>query len=183
MSSHSICVFAGARPGSDPLFTETAQSLGTALAREGWTLVYGAGDRGLMGSTASAADAAGGKVLGFIPTHLRDIEAGSTFFGTAVTTNTMHDRKKLMFVNSDAVVALPGGAGTLDELIEVLTWRQLGLHSRPLIVLNAGGYWDPLLALVDHVIATGFAGDDLREALTVTTTVEETMDSLRKTLG
>ena len=110
-----------------------------------------------MGEAARAAQAAGGSITGVIPQHLVDAEIGKTDLDEYLITETMHERKMMMFERSDAVVALPGGPGTLDELIEVLTWRQLGLHYRPIVILNAEGYWDPLLALLRHTIAHGFA--------------------------
>ncbi len=153
----SICVFCGSRAGSDPVYEAAAAALGIALANAGLRLVYGAGDIGLMGAVARAAQGAGGATFGVIPEHLRAREVGKRDLSTFVVTETMHERKKVMFMNADAIVALPGGPGTLDELFEVLTWRQLGLHDKPVFLLNVGGYWDPLLALLDHVVTQGFA--------------------------
>jgi uncharacterized protein (TIGR00730 family) len=129
--------------------------------------VYGAGDVGLMGVVARSAMGAGAKAVGVMPKHLLDLEVGYRDLTALIVTDTMHERKKIMFANADAVIAMPGGAGTLDELFEVLTWRQLGLHDKPLILMNVGGYWDPLLALLDHVIARKFAGPELRDWLRV----------------
>jgi len=134
-----------------------AERLGTGLALAGVRLVYGAGDVGLMGAVARAAQTAGGDTFGVIPKHLVEWEVGKTDLTTYVVTETMHERKKVMFMNCDAVVVLPGGAGSLDELFEVLTWRQLGLHEKPVFLVNTKGYWDPLLALLDHVVSSGFA--------------------------
>ncbi len=158
----SVCVFCGARPGADPAHTAMARSVGAMLARRGWRLVFGAGDLGLMGETARAARAAGGATFGVIPRHLMQAEAARGDLSTLVITETMHERKKVMFANSDAIVVLPGGAGTLDEFFEVLTWRQLGLHARPILLVDSAGYWAPLAGLVDHVIAQGFADPSLR---------------------
>ena len=158
----SICVFCGSRSGSDPAFMQNAQSLGAGLATRKWRLVYGAGDVGLMGGVARAAQEAGGETFGVIPQHLVDWEVGKTDLTSYVVTETMHERKKVMFMNCDAVVLMPGGAGSLDELFEVLTWRQLGLHDKPVILVNTASYWDPLLSLIDHVIGEGFADADLR---------------------
>lgn len=163
----SVCLFCGSRPGSDPAFIAEANALGRALAARGHRLVYGAGDRGLMGEAARAAQAAGGRVMGVIPQHLVELEVGKSDLEEYVVTETMHQRKMLMFERSDAVVTLPGGPGTLDELIEVLTWRQLGLHKRPLVVVNTNGYWEPLLGLLDHLIAHGFADQAVRDFLAV----------------
>ena len=163
----SVCLFCGSRPGDDPAFAADAERLGRVLAARGHRLVYGAGDSGLMGMTARSAQDAGGKVTGVIPQHLVDAEVAKTDLDEYVVTENMHQRKMLMFEKSDAVVALPGGPGTLDELIEVLTWRQLGLHKKPVIVLNTERYWDPLLALLDHVIDHGFADRSFLEYLDV----------------
>jgi uncharacterized protein (TIGR00730 family) len=156
-SARSVCVFCGSRRGSDPAHTAAAAELGGALAAAGLRLVYGAGDVGLMGAVARAAATAGGRTLGVIPAHLVPREARGRPPADAVVTETMHERKKVMFMNADAIVALPGGPGTLDELFEVLTWRQLGLHRKPVLLLNVNGYWDPLLALLARVVDAGFA--------------------------
>lgn len=162
----SVCVFCGSRPGDDPDFTTAAEALGAGIAAQGWRLVYGAGDVGLMGSVARAAQAAGGDTFGVIPAHLVAWEVGKTDLTRYIVTETMHERKKVMFMNCDAVVLLPGGAGSLDELFEVLTWRQLGLHEKPVYVLNTNGYWDPLKQLMNHVADRGFADHSILEYLT-----------------
>ena len=156
--SKSVCVFCGSRAGADPAHAVAARDLGHGLVEAGMRLVYGAGDIGLMGAIAAAAAEAGGARLGVVPQHLIAREALRRDRTTLVVTETMHERKKVMFMNADAIVALPGGPGTLDELFEVLTWRQLGLHAKPVYLLNTAGYWDPLLALLAHVVAQGFAG-------------------------
>ncbi len=158
----SVCVFCGSRAGANPGYETAAHDVGHLIATRGWRLVYGAGDIGLMGAVARAAKAAGGETLGVIPVHLMDRETASRDASRLVVTETMHERKKVMFMNSDAIVVLPGGAGSLDEFFEVLTWRQIGLHEKPLLLLNTEGYWDKLLELVDHIIAQGFADDSLR---------------------
>ncbi|WP_371036310.1 TIGR00730 family Rossman fold protein [Rhodosalinus sp. FB01] len=158
----SVCVYCGSRNGADPRYAEEATALGHALATRGWRLVYGAGDVGLMGAVALAAKAAGGLTLGVIPQHLVAREALSGPAPNHVVTENMHERKKVMFMNSDAVVVLPGGAGSLDEFFEVPTWAQLGLHAKPIFLLDVAGYWQPLLALIDHVIDQGFADPSLR---------------------
>ena len=167
MLRKSVCVYCGSRPGHDPAFAEEAEMLGAGLAATGRRLVYGAGDVGLMGIVARAAQKAGGETFGVIPQHLVDWEVGKTDLTAYVVTETMHERKKVMFMNCDAVVVLPGGAGSLDELFEVLTWRQLGLHEKPVIVVNINGYWDPLVVLMQHVVDEGFAGENLLEFMTV----------------
>lgn len=181
MNAFSVCVYCGSRHGSRPAYAEAAEALGRGLATRGWRLVYGAGDVGLMGTVARAAQAAGGDTFGVIPTHLLEREVGKTDLTRHVVTETMHERKKVMFMNSDAVVVLPGGAGSLDELFEVLTWRQLGLHSKPILLLSTLAYWDPLLALVDHVIDHGFADASLRDFLTVAETPEAALELLAET--
>lgn len=153
----SVCVFCGSRNGADPAYSAAATATGAMLATQHWQLVYGAGDVGLMGLVARATQAAGGRTFGVIPTHLLGREVGRRDLDTFVITETMHERKKVMFMNADAIVLLPGGAGSLDEFFEVLTWAQLGLHAKPIILLNTNGYWQPLLDLMAHVIKQGFA--------------------------
>jgi uncharacterized protein (TIGR00730 family) len=170
--SFSVCVYCGSRDGLDPAYAQAATDCGTMLARNGWRLVYGAGDVGLMGRVARAAQAGGGDTFGVIPQHLLDWEVGKTDLTTFIVTETMHERKKVMLMNADAVVVLPGGAGSMDELFEALTWRQLGLHAKPIFVLNQNGYWDPLLALMDQIVDQGFADASLRDFLTVVPDVD-----------
>ena len=161
MSLRSVCVFCGSRPGHNPAHASAARATGAMLARNRWRLVFGAGDVGLMGAVAEAAAAHGADSLGVIPTHLLGRERAGRDRTRLVVTEDMHERKKVMFMNSDAVVVLPGGAGSLDEFFEVLTWAQIGLHQKPILLLDVDGYWQPLLRLVDHVIAEGFAGESL----------------------
>ena len=175
----SVCVYCGSRQGRDPAFAKAARDLGQVIAEAGWRLVYGAGDVGLMGEVAAAAIRAGGNTFGVIPVHLLGRERGRRDLTRFVITENMHERKKVMFMNSDAIVVLPGGAGSLDEFFEVLTWRQIGLHAKPILLLNANGFWDPLLALLDHVIAQGFAEPDLRDFLSA----PEDVETLRAALG
>ena len=163
----SVCVYCGSRSGSDPAYLAAAQQLGEAIAANNWRLVYGAGDIGLMGAVANAAASNGAATLGVIPTHLMDREAPRGVRGDRVITETMHERKKVMFMNADAVVVLPGGAGSLDEFFEVLTWGQLGLHKKPIILVNVNGFWDPLVALLDHVVSRGFADPSLLEFVNI----------------
>lgn len=159
----SVCLFCGSRPGANPAFVEAARDTGAMIASERWRLVYGAGDIGLMGEVARAAVAAGGATMGVIPTHLMAKEVGKRDLTQLVITEDMHERKKVMFMNSDAIVVLPGGAGSLDEFFEVVTWAQIGLHSKPIFLLDTAGYWQPLLRLLDHVIEQGFADASLRD--------------------
>lgn len=161
MRLKSICVYCGSRSGEDPAYQDAAEAFGRIIAQEGWRLVYGAGDVGLMGSVARSAQLAGAETFGVIPQHLVNWEVGKTDLTSYVVTETMHERKKVMFMNCDAVVVLPGGAGSLDEFFEVLTWRQLGLHEKPILLMNINGYWDPLLDLIRHLTAQGFADESL----------------------
>lgn len=179
MSITSVCVFCGSRPGDTPEFTAQAEALGRGLATRDWRLVYGAGDVGLMGSVARAAQSAGARTFGVIPKHLVDWEVGKTDLDAYIVTETMHERKKVMFMNCDAVVVLPGGAGSLDELFEVLTWRQLGLHKKPVILVNIDGYWDPLIALLNHVVTRGFAGAEVLDYYAVARNADEALEMLR----
>ncbi|MDK3020522.1 LOG family protein [Pseudodonghicola flavimaris] len=183
MPTKSVCVYCGSRTGRLPAYTEAARGLGTGLAQAGWQLVYGAGDVGLMGEVARAAQAAGGDTFGVIPEHLVRREVGKHDLTRYVVTQTMHERKKVMFMNAQAVVVLPGGAGSLDELFEVLTWRQLGLHDKPIVILNTEGYWDPLRALIGQITAEGFADPSLETLLSWADSPEETIALLRGALA
>lgn len=181
--THSVCVYCGSRDGTDPAYADAAGATGIMLATEGWRLVYGAGDVGLMGRVARAAQDAGGKTMGVIPQHLLNREVGKRDLDTFVVTETMHERKKVMVMNADAIVVLPGGAGSLDEFFEVLTWRQLGLHDKPIIVLNVHGYWNPLLTLLDHVVARSFADAETRAYVTAVPDVAALRVALRAALS
>ena len=134
-----------------------------------------------MGRVARSAQNGGAETFGVIPTHLLQREVGKRDLTTFIVTETMHERKKVMFMNADAVVVLPGGAGSLDELFEVLTWRQLGLHEKPILLLNTNGYWTKLTELIEHVVASGFAGDDLKGFYRTVDTVEALETALKGT--
>ena len=179
LSPVSVCVFCGSRSGVRPAYAEAARATGRMLAANGWRLVYGAGDVGLMGEVARAAQEAGARTFGVIPVHLLQREVGKRDLSTFVVTEDMHERKKVMFMNSDAVVVLPGGAGSLDELFEVVTWRQLGLHAKPILLLDTEGYWQPLLAMIDRIIAEGFAEASLRGFVTPVPDVPALQAALR----
>ena len=178
MQNLSVCVYCGSRVGNDPQYKADADALGQALAKAKMRLVYGAGDIGLMGTVARATQGAGGDVMGIIPTHLMKREVGRVELTQFIVTENMHERKKVMFMNSDAVVVLPGGAGSLDEFFEVLTWAQIGLHSKPIFVLNTNGYWSPLMSLIDHTIANGFADENLKSLFVVKDSVPDLMAAL-----
>ena len=182
MTTKSVCVYCGSREGAIPAYVRDAEAFGQALARTGWRLVYGAGDVGLMGTVARAAQTAGGDTFGVIPHHLVSREIGKTDLTRYVVTETMHERKKVMFMNADAIVVLPGGAGSLDEFFEVLTWRQLELHSKPILLMNTNRYWTPMIDLIDHVIAQGFAEPSLRTFVTVVDGPAGAMEALRSAL-
>ena len=179
----SICVFCGARPGRDPAHAQAARNFGAAIAAEGWRLVYGAGDVGLMGEVARAAMAAGAPAMGVIPTHLMGAERGKRDVTQFVITEDMHERKKVMFMNSDAVAVLPGGAGSLDEFFEVLTWAQIGLHRKPILLLDVAGYWQPLVALLRHIVDQGFADPSMLTLFQVVPDVPAAVTALRGALG
>lgn len=183
MPVRSVCVFCGARPGHDPKYMATAAAVGQMLAEDGWRLVYGAGDVGLMGATARAVQEAGGDTFGVIPSHLVAWEVGKRDLTQYIVVETMHERKKVMFMNSDAIVVLPGGAGSLDEFFEVLTWRQLGLHQKPIYLLNTEGYWTPLIQLLDHVVAQGFAGENVKSFVQSVESVQDLRMALRAALS
>lgn len=183
MTLKSVCVYCGSRAGRDPAFETEAERLGRAIAAEGWRLVYGAGDVGLMGRVARAAQEAGADTFGVIPKHLLDWEVGKTDLTRFIVTETMHERKKVMLMNADAIVVMPGGAGSLDEFFEVLTWRQLGLHAKPVILMSVNGYWDPLTTLLDHIVDQGFAEASLLDFVTTTASATDAMEALRRALS
>jgi hypothetical protein len=176
--SLAVCVFCGSRPGRSAAFAAAARELGTGLGRQGWRLVYGGGDVGLMGIVADAALRAGGEVLGVIPQRLLDREVGKRDVSELLVTETMFDRKERMIERADAFVALPGGLGTLDELLEVVTLRQLGWHDRPIILVDIDGYWQSFAALVERVVESGFADPSAGELVRLEPTVEATLRAL-----
>lgn len=180
MSKFSVCVFCGARSGTKPSYTQCADDAGRMIATNGWRLVYGAGDVGLMGTTARSAQKHGAETLGVIPLHLMKMEVAKRDLSQFIATENMHERKKVMYMNSDAIVVLPGGAGSLDEFFEVLTWRQLGLHEKPIILISTDGYWQPLMDLMTHVVAEGFAGQNTLDYITVAETVDQAEAFLRE---
>ena len=162
-----ICVFCGSSGGARLSYRAAAQAMGRAIAQRGAGLVYGGGHVGLMGTVADGALAAGGEVIGVIPRTLMDRELGHRGVTSLRVVETMHDRKALMAELSDAFVALPGGVGTLEELFEAWTWAGLGIHRKPVALLDVDGYWDPLVAMADRMVAEGFLAPQLRSALLV----------------
>jgi uncharacterized protein (TIGR00730 family) len=173
-----LCVYCGSSAGIDASYRGAAARLGTLLAESGVELVYGGGRVGLMGVLADAALAAGGRVTGIIPRHLHDREAAHPGLSHMIVVASMHERKQRMFEFADAFAVLPGGLGTLDETIEMLTWRQLGLHEKPVIIADIAGYWAPLLALFEHAIARGFAVALAREFYHVVARIEDVLPTL-----
>jgi uncharacterized protein (TIGR00730 family) len=173
-----ICVFTGSQAGSRPAYAEQARRLGRLLGQRGIGLVYGGGSVGLMGVIADAALEAGAEVIGVIPEVLMIREVTHTGLTELRIVDTMHERKALMAELSDAFIAMPGGFGTLDELFEAITWAQLGLHRKPVGLLNVEGYYDPLLALIEHAIAEGFILPEYAQLLTVDSDPEELLEQL-----
>jgi uncharacterized protein (TIGR00730 family) len=165
MASGKVCVYAGSAPGALPSYTEAARDMAQALVRRGSGVVYGGGSLGLMGALADAALAAGGEVIGVIPRFLDDREVGHGGLTELHVTENMHDRKMLMAQLSDAFVVLPGGIGTLEEVVEMLSWSQLGLHRKPIGLLDTDGFWAPLIDLLDHMTTEQFVGLDHRRLL------------------
>ncbi|ESY94607.1 TIGR00730 family Rossman fold protein [Mesorhizobium sp. LNHC229A00] len=155
----SVCVYCGSSPGRDEIYVKAGHLLGRSIARAGLRLVYGGGTKGVMGAVAEGALKAGGKVTGIIPRFLINKEATETALDRLdelSITDNMHERKHKMFEKSDAFVALPGGIGTVEEIVEIMTWAQLGHHRKPIVFGNVNGFWDPMTALLDHMAAEGF---------------------------
>lgn len=154
--SVSVCVYCGSRHGRDPAYTAAARALGQAIGSRGWQLVYGGGKVGLMGEVADATLVAGGRVVGVIPESLQKLEVGHIGLNELHVVPTMHVRKQMMAERADLFIALPGGIGTLEELYEVWTWRQLGYHDQPIGLLNTAGYYDGLLSFMESTVTEGF---------------------------
>jgi hypothetical protein len=157
----NICVYCGSNPGRNPAHAEAARRLGRLMAQQGIGLVYGGGGLGLMGEIAQAVLAGGGRVTGIIPSFLSEREHMLREVTELIVVADMHERKRLMFERSDAFVAMPGGIGTLEELVEQLTWAQLGRHNKPIVLLNTDGFWRPFLALLDHLRGEAFIRDGM----------------------
>lgn len=154
---HSVCVYCGASGQVADTYRQAAQVLGARLAERGLRLVYGGGRVGLMGLVADAVLAGGGQAVGIIPQHILAFEVGHTNLTELHVVDSMHTRKRMMMDLSDAFLVLPGGLGTLDEAFEVLTWKQLGLHTKPVVIVDIDGYWQPLAQLITHLVDSGFA--------------------------
>jgi len=175
----TICVYCGSGPGTNPRFVEAAIALGKALAENGIRLVYGGGSIGLMGAVATSVLDHGGNVTGIIPDFLTTRENALKRVQEMIVTPDMHERKRLMFERSDAFVALPGGIGTLEELVEQMTWQQLGRHTKPVLLANIDGFWEPLLALFAHMRATEFIRPSLSVDILKAERVEDILPRLR----
>ncbi len=178
MKIAAVTVFCGSKPGNDPAFVSTADKLGKLLAEKGVTMVYGGGNKGIMGTIANASLGAGGKVIGIIPKILIEWEAQHTGLTELIVTDSMHSRKLLLYDKCDAAIILPGGMGTMDELFEMLTWNNLGIHEKKVFVLNTNGYYNALIQLLDTMDQQGFMYDNWRSRLIVCDTVEAILDAL-----
>jgi uncharacterized protein (TIGR00730 family) len=163
----AVCVFCGSNAGADPAYVGAAQAVGEGLARRGIRVVYGGGRVGMMGALADATRAAGGEVVGVIPRQMIEREIGHTGIAELRVVGSMHERKALMVELSDAFIALPGGIGTFEELFEVYTWAQLGIHAKPLGLLDVAGYYQPMRAMLDHAVSERFLREETRAMLAV----------------
>ena len=175
-----VCVYCGSSGAVEARYREAASELGARLAAAGIELVYGGGRVGLMGLLADAVLSAGGQVIGVIPRRLLDAEVAHRGVTELIVVDNMSDRKRLMAEKADAFVVLPGGIGTLDELFEILSWKQLGLHDKPILLVDIGGYWTPLHVLLDHIVVTGFAREHTHGLLQVVPNVAALMAALSK---
>jgi uncharacterized protein (TIGR00730 family) len=173
-----LCVYCGSSGVVEVQYREAASELGARLAAAGFELVFGGGRVGLMGLLADAALAANGRVTGIIPSHLRAAELAHPGVSELVVVGSMHERKRLMTERADAFAVLPGGIGTLDEMFEIISWKQLGLHDKPILLVDVSGYWAPLLLLLEHVIDKGFARPQTRGLLRVVPSVPALMAAL-----
>jgi uncharacterized protein (TIGR00730 family) len=177
---NAVCVYCGSSPGTDPAFVKTARDFGKILAENGVRLVYGGGSIGLMGALASSVIEHGGAATGIIPEFLTAKERPRRLAQEQVITRDMHERKRTMFDRADAFVALPGGLGTLEELVEQMTWAQLGRHQKPILIANVNGFWDPLLALIGHMRQLGLVPPPARGVeLLVSDRIDDILPKLR----
>lgn len=183
LSSKSVCVFCGSRKGELPGYMEKAEQLGRKLAEAGIRLVYGGGDLGIMGAVARGTMESGGKVTGIIPDfliHRESVKESLELLDEVHITTNMHDRKMMMFEKSDAFVALPGGIGTLEELVEQMTWAQLGQHQKPVLIANFEQFWTPFFDLINHMRDQGFIGGDFNVNYLTCDTENEIVEKLNK---
>jgi uncharacterized protein (TIGR00730 family) len=178
----SLCVFCGSATGNDVKHTAAARILGQRLADAKINLIYGGGRIGLMGVLAESVVAAGGYAVGIIPRHLQEAEVAFDDVSELIVVEDMHTRKRAMFDRADAFCVLPGGLGTLDETFEIMTWKQLGLHKKPIIIANLEGYWSPWLGLIDHVIGAGFSRPSVRGLFSVVDKIEDILPTVARDL-
>ncbi len=180
VSLSSVCVYCGSSSRVNDIYKIAARRLGTNLAVAGIRLVYGGGHVGLMGILADAVLTAGGRVTGIIPEHLQALEVGHNNLSELVVVESMHERKRMMVDRSDAFVVLPGGLGTLDETFEVVTWKQLRLHDKPIVIADIAGYWTPLTALFEHMTEAGFVTGGHARLFTVVNEVDQVLEALSR---
>ncbi|MCG8511770.1 MAG: TIGR00730 family Rossman fold protein [Rhodospirillales bacterium] len=174
----AICIFAGSRMGADKRYGQEAERLGRLIAERGIRLIYGGGNIGVMGLVARTVLECGGEVIGIIPNFLMTLEVGNPGVTELITVDTMHERKARMFEMSDAFVVLPGGLGTLDETMEIATWKQLQLHSKPIVAVNMDGFWDPMMGLLNHVAESGFAHSSMPDLVTAVDSIDGVFDAI-----
>ncbi len=179
-SAFSVCVYCGSRQGSDPAYAQAAREVGAAIGRRGWELVYGGGKVGLMGVVADAVLEHGGRVVGVIPRILMEREVGHRGLHELHVVETMHQRKQMMAERAGAFLALPGGIGTMEELFEVWTWRQIGYHDQPVGLLNVSGYYDALLSFLQRSVDSGFLAAAQMQALDVDHRPQALLDTLSR---
>jgi uncharacterized protein (TIGR00730 family) len=178
MKIAAVTIFCGSKPGNNPEFVSDANNLGSLLAKNGVTIVYGGGNKGIMGTIANASLNVGGKVVGIIPKVLLEWEAQHTGLSELIVTDTMHSRKLLLYDKCEAAIILPGGMGTMDELFEMLTWNNLGIHEKKVLVLNTNGFYNALFQLLDTMDSQGFMYDNWLSRIIICDTVQEIMDAL-----
>ncbi len=171
----SLCVYCGSRDGATPGYARIAREIGKILAERGISLVYGGGSVGMMGHMARSVLAEGGHVIGIIPSHLDEKEITFEKCSELHVVGSMHTRKKMMFDMADGFLVLPGGVGTMEEMVEVGTWRQLRLHEKPIVVLNISGFWKPFIQMLNIMVQQQFAGDELQDIFKIVSTVDEVM--------
>lgn len=174
----ALCVYCGSSENVDQVYLEAAEQTGALLAKKGIRLVFGGGDIGLMGTVADGVLAGNGEVIGVMPKFLEDIEVAHERITELIVVDSMHTRKQKMFDLSDAFLVLPGGYGTLDEMIEIITWKQLRRHDKPVLLVNVAGYWDPFQTLVNSIIKKGFARPKDFDLFTIVSSVEEILPTL-----
>jgi uncharacterized protein (TIGR00730 family) len=168
----AVCVFCGARNEVPQTHLDVGKAFGTMLAQRGVRLVYGGGDCGVMGAVANSVLRNKGLVTGVFPRSLKNLESEHASLSEIIMVESMHERKRIMFERSDAIVVLPGGFGTMDEMFEIITWKQLRFHEKPIVILNNEGYWDPLVTLMENIINNGFARPETRDLYSVVGTID-----------